>query len=432
MSELAWTDAEPWLTSATIVVIPLGAGAIEQGPHMKLDSDERLARYLGNRVKNASQVVVAPTLTYHSFTPYAAYPGSSSLSDTTARDLVVDVVRGFAKHGPRRFYVLNTSGATIGALSKAADVVGNDGILLGYTDPALWTMKSPALKQSSITVAHADEAATSMMLFVDPSAVDMTRAEREYARGRGSLTRAENGPGVYSKTGILGDAKLATREKGQILVDALVSGALDDIEKIRTAPLPAVRTTPPPAASTAARPPAPRPADGPRRQSGCTEGDERAIKQVGMTFTYWWAQNDADHIAGLFAGRGDIRHPDGSIERGPDIIAANRRDLFSKKEYQGSKHPVDLNDVRCLEGGAALADGKWELRLSTQPSAGRSGLAPTALNKGWCTLVLVKAGEAWMIEAWRYTVDPPPNTPLPNTLPRPGFIGRGDSRIPNP
>jgi creatinine amidohydrolase len=239
LADLAWPDAEPWLTASTVVVIPLGAGAVEQGPHMKLNSGERLARHLTARVQAASAVVVAPMLTYHAYAPYAAYPGSTSLGDTVARDLTVDAVRSLAAFGPRRFYVLNTSSAPIGALQAASRTLADAGILLGYTDPGYWTKRTGVLKQSPTDVGHADEAFTSMMLFVDPASVDMTRAAREYPVGRGALTRVEGGRGRVSPSGVIGDATLAIAPKGRTLVDALAAGMLEDIESIRQAPLPA-------------------------------------------------------------------------------------------------------------------------------------------------------------------------------------------------
>src|SRR4051812_2805234 len=288
LSELTWPDAEPWLTPSTVVVLPLGAGALEQGRHMKLDSDERLARYLADRVRTASAVVLAPPLNYHFYPAYGEYPGSTSLGESAARDLTADAVRSLARSGPRRFYVLNTSPSTLAPLYTAAKTLADSGILLGYTDPDSWTKSAPVLKQARILAGHAEEAATSMMLFVDPSAVDMTRATREYATGRGALTRQDGGVGVVSKSGTLGDATLATAQKGQALVDALLAGVLEDIEKVRTAPLPVAKTTapaPPP-------PPAPRPVDRqtPLLPSGCSPSDDRAIRNVGATFTYLWAE----------------------------------------------------------------------------------------------------------------------------------------------
>jgi creatinine amidohydrolase len=426
LSDLSWTEAQSVLTESSVVVIPLGAAAVEQGPHMKLNSGERLARYLASRVQAAASVVMAPPLTYHFYPAFLEYPGSTTLTDTTARDTTVEVVRGFARSGARRFYVLNTGTPTLGPLSKAALTLADEGILLGYTDPDYHVHDAVKLKQSPIKVAHADEAATSMMLYVDPSAVDMKKAVREYGPGIGPLTRKKDTPGVYSESGVLGDPTLATREKGQGLVDALLAGVLEDIENMRRAPLPVAKpATPPPP------PPAPRPAARPeaRQPNGCTPGDERTIRDVGVKFSYLWRQMDAENLALLFTPNGDMRHPDGTIERGQNVIRDNRRELFRKPEYRGSIHPVTLNDIRCLGPSAAIADGKWELRLDDSrgdaAAARGRGLGPGRWNAGWCTLVLVGGGGAgWSIEAWRYTVNPPTGE-APTTLKQPGFIGRG-------
>jgi creatinine amidohydrolase len=420
-----------------VVVVPLGAGALEQGQHMKLNSDERLAKHLASRVQAATAVVVAPPLTYHAFSAFGEYPGSTSLNDTVARDLTVGAVRSLARFGPRRFYVINTSVATLGALQASSKVLADAGILLGYTDPDYWTRKTGVLKQSLITVAHADEAATSMMLFVDPSAVDMTRAAREYPAGRGALTRQEGGRGVVSKSGVLGDATLATAQKGRALVDALLTGILDDIDKVRTAPLPAAKTETTPAPPPASPPPSRPPERQERRMpNNCTPADDRIIRNIGNAFTFNWSQEDALAIAMMFTANGDIRHPDGSIERGREIIRANRAQLFTRRDYDGSKHPVDLNDIRCLSGDVAIADGKWELRLRDDPQSmpGR-GLGTVKTNAGWCTLIVMKAEGAWQIEAWRYTVNPPVGAPPPTLLSKPGFTGRSgghESLIPDP
>ena len=117
LSDLSWEDAGAALTASAVVVIPLGAGALEQGPHLKLNSDERLVRYLASRVQAAASVVVAPAMTYHAYSEFVEYPGTASLTPNTAQAMTVDVVRGLAKHGPRRFYVLNTEPSALTPLA---------------------------------------------------------------------------------------------------------------------------------------------------------------------------------------------------------------------------------------------------------------------------------------------------------------------------
>ena len=87
---------------------------------------------------------------------------------------------------------------------------------------------------------HADEIETSMMLYIAPSSVDMKKAVKDYHPGKGRLTRDPNNKeATYSATGIWGDATLATREKGKIIIEALVAGLLKDLEELKASNPPA-------------------------------------------------------------------------------------------------------------------------------------------------------------------------------------------------
>ena len=239
LEDLTWLEAERLLTPETVVVIPIGAAAKEHGPHLKLKNDLLLAEYFAARVLEGAEVVVAPTVSYHHYPAFVEYPGSTTLRVETARDLVVDVVRSLARYGPKRFYALNTGISTVRALAPAAEVLAQEGILLRYTDlgQALGPIEEEICTQ--VRGTHADESETSMMLWIAPETVDMSKAAKDDSeRGTGGLTRDPNGPGTYSPTGIWGDATLATREKGEKLCAALVRALLADIEAVRRDPLP--------------------------------------------------------------------------------------------------------------------------------------------------------------------------------------------------
>ena len=238
LEDLTWLEAEKVLNERTVVVIPVGAAAKEHGPHLKLKNDWLIAEYLKKRVLEQSDVVVAPTVNYHFYPAFLEYPGSTSLRLETARDLVVDVCKSLARYGPRRFYVLNTGVSTLRALKPAADALATEGITLHYTD--LLKITEPAVKavgkQEGGT--HADEIETSMMLYIAPSTVDMKKAAKDYhpSEVRG-LTRDPKKKGVYSATGIFGDATLATRAKGERVTKALLEGILREIEELRRSPV---------------------------------------------------------------------------------------------------------------------------------------------------------------------------------------------------
>ncbi len=418
LGDLTWPQADVVLRSETVVVIPLGAGSKEHGPHLKLSNDAIVSDYLARRIVDASDVVVAPSLAYHYFPAFVEYPGSTSLTLETARALTIDTATALARFGPRRFYVLNTGVSTTRALEPAARQLATQGILLSFTDLAgrLDRVSAPLRQEEGGT--HADEVETSMMLYIDPAAVDMRRAVKEYSPSPGplQLTRRRGVPGTFSESGVWGDPTLATRDKGRVIVEGLVAGILEDIEILRHATPPA-----PSAVTTTERPASPGtpPARPSGRPQSCTAGDERAIRGFADAFTFHWNNGDAHNLSLLWSVEGDMVHPDGSIERGRETIRANRAALFMRQEYRNSKHPLTFGNLRCINADTAVVDGKWELRgvLDT-------GGKPLSTYEGLLTLVMGRGTGGWAIEAYRYT-QKPAAVPMPTWLKRPGYPGGG-------
>src|SRR5882672_8073711 len=176
LEDLTWLEAEQVLTPQTVVVVPLGAAAKEHGPHLRLKNDWVLADYLKRRICEAAEVVIAPTLTNSFYPAFLAYPGSISLRLETARDLVIDLCRSLSRHGPRRFYVLNTGISTLRALQPAAEILATGGILLRYTNLSVLLEPVTVRLTQQEGGSHADEIETSMMLAIAPELVNMKLA----------------------------------------------------------------------------------------------------------------------------------------------------------------------------------------------------------------------------------------------------------------
>jgi creatinine amidohydrolase len=174
---------------------------------------------------------------YGFYPAFVEYPGSTTLRLETARDMIVDIIRTIARHGPRRFYVLNTGVSTIRALTPARDSLAASGIVMTFTDILAVGKSAEVRIRRQEGGTHADELETSMMLYMHPEFVDMSKAVKDYHPGAGGLTRdsaaAVRDGKVWSRTGVFGDATLATREKGRILVEAQVKDMLAEIEALR-------------------------------------------------------------------------------------------------------------------------------------------------------------------------------------------------------
>jgi creatinine amidohydrolase len=234
LDELTWQEAENVLRPDTVIVIPIGAGSKEHGPHLELKNDWLLAEYLKRELTKRADVVVAPTVNYHYYPAFVDYPGSITLRLETARDLMVDICRSLARYGPRKFYVLNTGLSTLRALELSARILAAEGVHFRYTDMLKLAEPVEAKLKQEEGGTHADEIETSIMLFIAPSTVDMSKAVKDYHPSpQEGLTRDPAGEGAYSASGIYGDATLATREKGEIVLQTIVDGMLREIQELR-------------------------------------------------------------------------------------------------------------------------------------------------------------------------------------------------------
>lgn len=233
LEDLSWQQAELVLQTDTVVVIPLGAQSKEHGPHLRLDNDFQLAEYLKSKVIERVEAVFAPTVNYGFYPAFVEYPGSITLKLETARDMIVDICSSLSRHGPKRFYVLNTGVSTLKPLKAAAEILEEKGILLAFTNlsTALHEVESNVAQQKG--GSHADEIETSMMLYINPSLVKMEKAASDFRENAaGPLTRVDTDGSAYSPSGVWGDATLATRAKGEVIVKELIDAIVRDIEQI--------------------------------------------------------------------------------------------------------------------------------------------------------------------------------------------------------
>ena len=212
-----------------LVIIP--TGAIEQhGHHLPLGTDAMLgqlwlARALPKLPVDAP-VYVAPSITYGKSIEHADFAGTVTISAQTLRSQLIALATQLKALGFRQLAVLNTHGGnsavvvtTIRELQTSLDL--RIGVLSGYYKPA----QAP---QEAAFGFHAGEWETSLMLSAAPELVRMDRAVCEYPAylaDPGSL-RPEAAPATFawktsdlSKSGVMGDATLATEEKGRRWLD---------------------------------------------------------------------------------------------------------------------------------------------------------------------------------------------------------------------
>jgi creatinine amidohydrolase len=193
-----------------------------------------MAEYLKERVIEQVPVIVLPTLQYGYYPAFLEYPGSISIQAETFKNMIMDICRSMNGYGIKKFYVLNTGVSTLRPLAQARKELKTHGIFLVYLNILKVDENLPPgmMKQEGGT--HADEGETSMMLYIAPETVDMSKAVKDYDSrpNRRGLTRDPEGKAHYSPTGIWGDPTLASREKGKIIVENTITAIVKQVKEL--------------------------------------------------------------------------------------------------------------------------------------------------------------------------------------------------------
>ncbi len=220
-----------------LVIIP--TGAIEQhGPHLPVGVDAMLGQaWLAHtlpKLPGEAAVYVAPCITFGKSNEHIGFAGTLSVSAKILRRLVLALVQQLHQAGFRQIALLNTHGGNSAVLVYTIrELQSLSGLRIGLLGQPY---KPDLSAQEAEYGFHGGEWETSLMLAIAPELVDMTKAVTEYpARidDPGEL-RPENAPAIFSwitsdvsKSGVMGDAKAASAEKGRRWLEA-GSAALAD------------------------------------------------------------------------------------------------------------------------------------------------------------------------------------------------------------
>ena len=244
LEDISWTEAAKILTPETVIVIPLGAGAKEHGPHLPLATDFIQAEGLRDIIALQRKVIIAPTVSYGYYPAFVKYPGSTTTYWNTGRDMVLQIIRTLAGFGPRRFYIINIGVSTTPTLASAAAILKEEGIVLYYSDynRPNYDNADAAIRSPGYS-GHADEMETSHVLFYRSDLVDMSKAVNDSSvkNKQGPMTPVPMEGGTYNPSGINGYAALATKQKGKLYARAFANELLKDIDSVAACALPPVK-----------------------------------------------------------------------------------------------------------------------------------------------------------------------------------------------
>ena len=226
LSNLSWPQVKEVLNKIDTAVLPIGA-VEAHGPHLTVDTDNVIAEYLGRRFSEEIDALLLPTINYGQVWSLKNFPGSFNISDDTIINLFFDIAHSLEKHNIKILVIINGHFGNVAALKKASRIIieKTSVIPLVFTHPGLENAVKGVIESPRAHPAylHAEEIETSMMLYIYPEKVNMNKAVKEYPKFPEYSSSTPVTWDKITKTGVLGDATAATKEKGQKVLKRILN-----------------------------------------------------------------------------------------------------------------------------------------------------------------------------------------------------------------
>lgn len=216
------------------IIIPIGS--LEQhGPHLPLSTDTIIAQHIAELVSEKCNTLLLPAVQIGCSIEHYGFPGTVSFQVETLGQVVEDVTNSLLKSGFNKIFLINGHGGNKSIIDSAITKLKNsspEAHVYSFTIIDVAKQKFDEIRRSSRRlVGHADEFETSLMLAINPALVDMSKAIAETpslpdqlsfeVEDLSKISFGWNAKGI-TKSGVIGDARLANANLGKILLDYIV------------------------------------------------------------------------------------------------------------------------------------------------------------------------------------------------------------------
>jgi creatinine amidohydrolase len=212
LKDMSWKDVEEYLKKRRDILLPFGS-VEEHGYHLPLSTDGDIAIAISKRIAEKTGIAVAPIVWYGVSNTTKGYIGTTAVCFNALKKYSKEIMKGLKESGFQVVYILSghLSNSHISAIKEAAREIPD---LKAYL---LDISKIPMSDILETEPMHACEAETSLMLYLHPEKVDLSKAiDEEVKKEKFSINLKK------TKSGVFGAPTKATREKGRLLFNRIV------------------------------------------------------------------------------------------------------------------------------------------------------------------------------------------------------------------
>lgn len=231
-----WVDVAQRLEAGTLSVLAIGA-CEQHGAHLPLTTDTDMAHGVAGRLADELDALLLPAIPYGDAWTAQAYPGTISISPRTLQAMLEDIGHDLLRSGVNGLVLVNGHFGNREPMLLAARTLATAGFPVCHLDyPGLERLAGEICdsRPAAPHFYHADEVETAIMLAVAPHGVDMARAEASYPDFPPSFGSEPMQLRQFNPSGVFGDPRPATAEKGEALISGILAESLKLVSAWRT------------------------------------------------------------------------------------------------------------------------------------------------------------------------------------------------------
>jgi creatinine amidohydrolase len=244
-----WPEINEVVKQQPVVVLPVGS-VEDHGHHLPLDVDNFL---IGSICEEAArridgEMLLLPAIPYGFEEHHMDFPGTIDVGMEHSLNFVLDVTRSVARHGFTRILLADGHGSNMPRLDLVArrTILETEALCGAFIWPSLAREVIERIRESERPggMAHACELETSLYLYLDSTRVPMEKAQKEMKLPSSRfiwMDLMSAAPVLlmdhwsrFSKSGVVGDPTMASKEKGGKIFEATVQALMDLVKEFKT------------------------------------------------------------------------------------------------------------------------------------------------------------------------------------------------------
>jgi len=250
--DMSWPEIKLAASEGRIPLIPVGSTE-QHGPHLPTKTDafivEEICKAAASKIPD--DAIVLPCVAYGYNEHHFDFPATIHINHETLIRFVIDIGKSLAHHGFRKIIIVNGHGSNTAPMELAARRITLETPAICASLTYL-SLSPEVFKLMVAEEAHGGDIETSIMLYLAPHLVDMSKAVRDwnvpdsrfitYGVRPGGQSFAVSGGAVQfvdwwsrvSNTGIIGDPSKASAERGKKMFELLVYSLVEFIKEFKS------------------------------------------------------------------------------------------------------------------------------------------------------------------------------------------------------